>query len=59
VVEAASEFILEAAGKKPEIWLHGIWREVFEPMSIFLLMVIALFLPVKSFFSRRTGPAIR
>lgn len=33
-------------------------RGILEEISIFSLMVIALFLPVKSFFSRRTGPAI-
>jgi len=32
-------------------------RVILEEISIFLLMVIALLLPVKSFFSRRTGPA--
>jgi hypothetical protein len=58
VAEAASEWILEAAGKTPGIWLDFIWGNVFEPILIFSLMVIALFLPVKSFFSRRTGTAM-
>jgi len=33
-------------------------RIVLEEISIFLLMVIALLLPAKSFFSRRAGPAV-
>ena len=33
-------------------------RPILEEISIFLLMVIALLLPVKSFFSRRTDPAM-
>jgi hypothetical protein len=60
VVEAVSELILEALGKKPATIfpLDLAWRSFIEPILIFLLMVIALLLPVKSFFSRRTGPAI-
>jgi hypothetical protein len=58
VVEAVSDFILEAAEKKPGTIPWGLWRSLFETISIFLLMVIALFLPVKSFFFRRTGPAM-
>jgi hypothetical protein len=55
---AVSEFTLEAAGRKPVTLSWSAWRAVFESISIFLLMVIALFLPVKSFFSRRTGSAM-
>lgn len=33
-------------------------RGILEALLIFSLMVIALFLPVKSFFSRRTGSAM-
>ena len=33
-------------------------RPILEEISIFLLMVIALLLPAKSFFSRRAGPAV-
>ncbi|MFZ0336598.1 MAG: hypothetical protein WAL45_01080 [Terracidiphilus sp.] len=33
-------------------------RPFLEQVLIFLLMVIALLLPVKSFFSRRTGPTV-
>jgi hypothetical protein len=59
VVETVSDLILEAAGKKPvTISWDMAWRAFIYPISIFLLMVIALFLPVKSFFSRRTGPAM-
>jgi hypothetical protein len=58
VVEAVSDFILEAIGKKPATTPWVLWRSLFETISIFLLMVIALLLPVKSFFSRRRGPAM-
>jgi len=59
VAEAASEYILEAAGKRPVTTSWGMaWRAVFLPISIFSLMVLALFLPAKSFFSLRTGPAM-
>jgi hypothetical protein len=63
VVEAVSDLILEATGKEPVhywgmAWGGLAWRGLFVPISIFLLMVIALFLPVKSFFFRRTGPAM-
>jgi hypothetical protein len=36
----------------------GVARAFLEPIFIFSLMVIALFLPVKSFFSRRTSPTM-
>ena len=58
VVEAVPEFILEAIGKKPATMPWNSWRAFFETISTFLLMVIALFLPVKSFFFRRTGPTM-
>jgi hypothetical protein len=60
VVEAVSDLILEALGKKPATFISWgmAWRELFVPISIFLLMVIALLLPVKSFFSRRTSPTV-
>ena len=63
VVEAASDLILEATGKEPThywgmAWEGLAWRGIIEPISIFLLMVIALLLPVKSFFSRRTSPTV-
>jgi hypothetical protein len=59
VVEAVYEFILEAAGKKPvTIPWDMAWRAVFLPILIFSLMVIAIFLPVKSFFFGRTGPSM-
>jgi hypothetical protein len=54
VLGAVSELILEVIRKKPATSPY-LWQAFFEPISIFLLMVIALFLPVKSFFSRRTG----
>jgi hypothetical protein len=59
VVEAVYDLILEAVGKTPATILprNMAWA-FFETISIFLLMVIALILPVKSFFSRRTGPAM-
>ena len=57
-VEAVYDLILEAAGKKPVTIPWGMAWGVFEPILIFLLMVIALFLPVKSFFYRRTGSAM-
>ena len=59
VVETVSDLILEATGKKPATTPWNLWWwGLFEPILIFLPMVIAQFLPVKSFFSRRTGPAI-
>jgi hypothetical protein len=59
LVETVSDMILIATGKKPgTISWDGAWWGVFCPISIFLLMVIALFLPVKSFFSRQTRPAM-
>ena len=54
VVETVSEWILEAAGKKPATTPWNLVWAFFETISIFLLMVIAMLLPVKSFFFKRT-----
>jgi len=58
LVGAASDLILEAIGKKPATTPWIFWRSLFETISIFLLMVVALFLPVKSFFFERTDPTM-
>jgi len=56
VVETASHLIWAAAGKIPETTPWYFWWDVFiEPILLFFLMVIALFLPVRSFFFPRTG----
>lgn len=56
LAEAVSDLILEVAGKKSvTIAPWNLAWAFFETISIFLLMVIALFLPVKSFFSRWAG----
>jgi hypothetical protein len=63
MVEATSDLFLETTGKQPAhywgmAWDGLAWRGIIEPISIFLLMAIALLLPVKSFFFRRASPAI-
>ena len=49
---------LDLPGMLVDAWKgEHLARIALEVISIFLLMVIALLLPVKSFFSRRTNPA--
>ena len=49
---------LDLPGMLVDAWKgEHLARIAVEVISIFLLMVIALLLPVKSFFSRRTNPA--
>lgn len=51
------KIFLDLPGTLVDAWRGQSFAWAFlEPISIFLLMVIALFLPVKSFFFRRTGP---